>query len=191
VLLLSDPRFAAVSVADCGEPLADVQAADERVLLDERERNPSGAYPSSGPARSPGSPRWPDAERRRIRRHAVSSGWVSGGGCLAARGVLLACLRRSHRAVHRDRAGAAAPGRGYRWPRSWRTAGSGVTRPGRRGGHERGVRSMRTCGPRRLPRGAVRRTLPVQALREPALGGSLGARLDYLARGDAGGRATS
>ena len=41
MLLLSDPRFAAVPVADCGEPLA----GDERVLLDERERNPSGAYP--------------------------------------------------------------------------------------------------------------------------------------------------
>lgn len=49
------------------------------------------------------------------------------------------------------------------------------------------------CGPavRAGYRVEVRRTLPVQALREPALGGSLGARLDYLARGDAGGRATS
>jgi D-alanyl-D-alanine dipeptidase len=45
VLLLSDPRFAAVPMADCGEPLADVRAGDERVLLDEREPNPSGAYP--------------------------------------------------------------------------------------------------------------------------------------------------
>jgi len=50
---------------------------------------------------------------------------------------------------------------------------------------------MRTCGPCSVPRGAARRTVPVQALREPAVGGALGPRLDYLARRGAGGRTTS
>src|SRR5260370_2180521 len=50
---------------------------------------------------------------------------------------------------------------------------------------------MRTCGPGRVPRGAARRTVPVQALREPAVGGTVRPRLDRLARRGAGGRAAS
>jgi hypothetical protein len=50
---------------------------------------------------------------------------------------------------------------------------------------------MRTCGPCRVPRGAARRTVPVQELREPAVGRAFRPGLDYLARWGAGGRAAS
>jgi len=50
---------------------------------------------------------------------------------------------------------------------------------------------MRTCCPCGVPRGAARRTVLVQALREPAVGGAVRPGLDYLARWGAGGRAPS
>ena len=44
-MLLTDPRVAAVAVRECEEPLVDVlDGADERLRLDPREQNPTGAY---------------------------------------------------------------------------------------------------------------------------------------------------
>jgi D-alanyl-D-alanine dipeptidase len=43
VILLSDPRLAAISVQDCGEPLAEITSVPE-IALDPRERDEAGAY---------------------------------------------------------------------------------------------------------------------------------------------------
>ena len=43
VLLLSDPRVAAVPVRECGAPLVDVRGAGS-LLVDGRKHDPEGAY---------------------------------------------------------------------------------------------------------------------------------------------------
>jgi D-alanyl-D-alanine dipeptidase len=43
VVLLSDPRIAAVPVQDCGEPLVDLRTSAP-LLVDQRQADPAGAY---------------------------------------------------------------------------------------------------------------------------------------------------
>ncbi|MDH6541777.1 hypothetical protein M2167_004316 [Streptomyces sp. SPB4] len=43
IILMSDPRVAAVPVAECGERLVDVRAGDS-LLVDSRKQDPAGAF---------------------------------------------------------------------------------------------------------------------------------------------------
>jgi D-alanyl-D-alanine dipeptidase len=43
IVPMSDPRVAAIPVADCGEPLVDVRS-DGRLLIDARRRDAAGAF---------------------------------------------------------------------------------------------------------------------------------------------------